>query len=161
MLAALLLSFLLHLALLLLFLVIIDDVEEVVDRPVPLLSGLIDRLLELNRGLLLTDSQEQSLFHELDRLLVELFKISDEHQNQQVDEDISVLSDLEESLASKLLECLFLILWPSHVFHILVLLRIEDKLEALILVLNEVLSLCNSYLSRLAIIRLDCLLLHD
>ena len=80
-LAALFLGFLLHLALLLLFLVIIDDVEEVVDRPVPLLSGLINRLLELHCGLLFTDSQEQGLFHELNSLLVKLFEISDEHQN--------------------------------------------------------------------------------
>ena len=146
-LAALFFGFLLHLFLLLLFLVIVDDVEEVVDRPVPLLSSLINRLLELHSGLLFTDSQEQGLLHELDSLLVKLFEISDEHQHQQVDKDISVLADLEESLTSKLLKSLFLILRPLDVSPALLvpaLLRVENKLEALLVLMkmvNKVFSL--------------------
>ena len=89
---------------LLFLLVIVEDMEEVIDWAIPLLAGLIDRCLELHRGFLLADIQEKSTLDEADRRLVQFFQTCDQHQDQQVNEDVSVLSDLEEGLTGELLE---------------------------------------------------------
>ena len=58
------------LLLFLIFFVIANDVEQVIDRTVPLLSGLINCLLELHCGFFFTHIQEESTLHEPDRRLV-------------------------------------------------------------------------------------------
>ena len=126
---------LLDFLLLLFFAVVLDDVEEVVDGPVPLLPGLVDRVLELNGGLLFAHVKEEGALHKADRLLVQLVETRHQHQNQQVDEDVRVLANLEERLARQLLEDLFKVFRVVSVLLALVLsllvvalLRVERKL---------------------------------
>ena len=134
--AAPVLGFLLDLSLAPLLLVVVNDVEEVVDRPVPLLARRIDRVLERHGRLFLAHVEEQRLLDPADCPLVELLEAGDQHQHQQVDEDVRILADLEESLAGKLLPDFLLVFGPLEgVLPLVVptLLRVEDELEGLLL----------------------------
>lgn len=49
--------------------VVLDNVEQVVNGAVPLLASQVNRVLELDCGLLLADVEEKSPLDEADRLL--------------------------------------------------------------------------------------------
>lgn len=83
------------------------DVEDVVNGAVPLLASLVNRVLERNSGFFLADAEEECLFDKRDVRLVELIQASHQHQDKQVDEDVRILSDLEEGLTGQLFECFF------------------------------------------------------
>ena len=78
--------------------------EHIIYWSVPLLSCQIDFLLELHRGFLLADIEEERLLHPLNRDRIKLGQVTNQHQDQQVNEDISVLSDLKECLTCQLLK---------------------------------------------------------
>jgi len=70
--------FLLFLLLVILF-PVVDNVEQVVDRTVPLFPRLVNRVLKLDGGFLLTDVEEKSSLDEGNGFFIELSQVSNEH----------------------------------------------------------------------------------
>ena len=87
------------------------DVHDIVKLSVLGIFGLLYLTSEQDGGLLLADREEHRLLHPLDRLQVQLLQVCDYHQHQQVDEDVCVAPDLEESLDSFLLELVLYLVW--------------------------------------------------
>ena len=93
--------------------VIGNDMEQVVVWPVPLTLGDADLCPEVDRGLLLTHVQEQGSLHPVDRGLVELLEVANQHESQQVDKNVCVSPDLQEGFDRAALECFLIELWGS------------------------------------------------
>ena len=98
-------------------------------------------MLELNSGFFLAYTQKEGLFDKGNVRLVELIESCDEHQDQQVDENVSVLSDLEEGLTGQLFKGLFEIVRgeslrshfcpSSSILSLLVVRGVEEELKLL------------------------------
>ena len=120
---------------------VVVDVEYVVDWAIPLLASRVNRMLELNSGFFLADTQKEGLFDKGNVRLVKLIQSCHEHQDEQVDENVSVLSDLEEGLTGQFFEGFFKIVWSeslrahfcptSSILALLVIRRVEEELELL------------------------------
>ena len=76
-LVAFLLGFLLFLLLGAFFFPVVDDVEEVINRTVPLFPSLINCVLELHCSFLFANIEEEGLFDEPNSPLIEFSKFSD------------------------------------------------------------------------------------
>jgi len=83
--------------------------SQIVPWSVPLFPSFSKLASEHDCSLFFTHIQEQLLLNELDWWLVKLFQITDNHQHKQVDKDICILANLQESLDRQLLKGFFVV----------------------------------------------------